>query len=237
MIDMHNELHIVTGGSSGLGLEIARGLLERPGTVCIIGRDHERLLRAVDILGGPSPRLLALPADVSAEDDVAQLFVQFEAANLQVAALYNVAGIGRFGDPGTATAATISSVFAANLIGTILMCTYALGAMRRRQPGGTIVNVMSSAALVGRPQEALYCAAKWGARGYTESLRLATKGTPIRVVAIYPGGMATPFWSKECGLSPDTTKFMNPVDVARRIIESATANSSVVSDISISRAE
>jgi short-subunit dehydrogenase len=84
--------------------------------------------------------------------------------------------------------------------------------------GGTIVSVLSSAALVGRADEAVYCAAKWGARGFMEALRVALKGTPFRTLTVYPGGMRTPFWSPGSGMSPDLGTYMDPGDVARQIL-------------------
>ena len=60
-----------------------------------------------------------------------------------------------------------------------------------------IVNIMSSAALKGNPQEAVYCATKWGERGYTESLKAAYKGTTVKVIGVYPGGMNTEFLNEK----------------------------------------
>jgi short-subunit dehydrogenase len=75
-----------------------------------------------------------------------------------------------------------------------------------------IVNVMSTAALTGKPNETVYCAAKWGARGYTEALRAEAKG--VRVVAVYPGGMNTPFWAGD----GKAAGFMDPGEVAGKIV-------------------
>ncbi len=46
----------------------------------------------------------------------------------------------------------------------------------------------------GNKQEALYCATKWGERGYTESLKATYKGTSVKIIGVYPGGMNTEFW-------------------------------------------
>ena len=63
----------------------------------------------------------------------------------------------------------------------------------------TIVNIMSTSALIGRAEETIYCAAKWGARGYTEALRTELKGTKRNIIAVYPGGMKTDFWKSRVG--------------------------------------
>jgi short-subunit dehydrogenase len=73
---------------------------------------------------------------------------------------------------------------------------------------------MSTAALAGKPGETVYCAAKWGARGYTEVLRAELKET--RVLAVYPGGMKTPFWSSD---PRRAANFMDPKEIAGRIVD------------------
>ena len=78
-----------------------------------------------------------------------------------------------------------------------------------------IVNVLSTAALIGKPNETVYCAAKWGARGYSEALRAEAKGTGVRVLSAAPGGMRTPFWRE------NRETFMEARDVAAAIVDAA----------------
>ncbi len=102
--------------------------------------------------------------------------------------------------------------------------------------GGQIVNIMSSRAKNGLAGESLYCAAKWGARGYTESLQALMKGKNIDVIAVYPGGINTDFWKNEDSLVDDTSKFMDPDDVAATICDAIDIKkSSFVNDITITR--
>lgn len=84
-----------------------------------------------------------------------------------------------------------------------------------------IVNIMSSAALRGNKQEAVYCATKWGERGYTESLKVAYKGTSVKVIGVYPGGINTDFYknSRDYVSQEKQNTFMNPVDVAKTILD------------------
>src|SRR5205809_655464 len=98
--------------------------------------------------------------------------------------------------------------------------TAVVGVSRR---GGTTVRGDASqretalravaAAEVGKPNETVYCAAKWGARGYSEALRAEAKGTKLRVMTAAPGGMNTPFWPQP---RPD---FMDPREVASVIVD------------------
>jgi short-subunit dehydrogenase len=77
---------------------------------------------------------------------------------------------------------------------------------------------MSTAANVAKAGEAIYCAAKWGAKGFTESLRLETKGSRVRILSVYPGGMDTPFWAEAPDVVSDTSNLMNPKEVAEIIL-------------------
>ena len=79
---------------------------------------------------------------------------------------------------------------------------------------------MSSAALRGNKQESVYCATKWGERGYTESLKVAYKGTNVKVIGVYPGGMNTDFYqnSRDYVSQDKQNSFMDPKDVAESIM-------------------
>ncbi|MEW6619431.1 MAG: SDR family oxidoreductase [bacterium] len=232
---MH-KIALVTGGSSGLGYEIAKCLLENGYNVCITSRLDSKLNRAISKLSSisSSAQLHSYIANVGNENDVSKLFQYITENNFEVDMVFNVAGMGLFGDPDSVSKEMIDKVFEANLVGTILLSSYALKVMKDK--GGIIVNIMSTAAHTGKPQESVYCAAKWGARGYTEAIQAATKGTPIKVIAVYPGGMNTPFWTEDCGLSVDTSKFMNPYDVARIIVDMViTKDSAIATEIIINR--
>ncbi|HEY3054656.1 MAG TPA: SDR family oxidoreductase [Thermoanaerobaculia bacterium] len=181
---------VVTGASSGLGLEMATLLRARDFSVVGVAR------RGPEIKGDASRRETALAALEEAR----------RRGNIKM--LVNCAGIGIFHPAGTYTDEEIERVISSNLLAMINFCETFLSSLRE----GTIVNVMSTAALTGKPGETVYCAAKWGARGYTEALRAEVKGT--RVLAVYPGGMRTPFWHGD----PKADTFMDPKDIAAKIV-------------------
>jgi len=107
-----------------------------------------------------------------------------------------------------------------------------------REGGGTIVNVLSTAGQVPRPGQAAYCAAKWGARGYTETLRTEAIGSPVRIVAVYPGGMRTRFWPGAGNRPREWESFMDPGDVADAIVRALGGQGSgYVGDLTIRRKE
>jgi NAD(P)-dependent dehydrogenase (short-subunit alcohol dehydrogenase family) len=226
---------VVTGGSSGLGFALAEGLSAEGVEVSIIGRDPGRVSEALARLRGTGAAARGVACDVSSQDQVQTAFDEI-ASRGSVGFLFNVAGVGRFGPVEELTEVMIDEVSAGNLKGLMLATAAALPIMRSGG-GGTIVSVLSSAALVGRPEEAVYCAAKWGARGFMEALRVALKGTPLRTLTVYPGGMRTPFWSPESGLSPDLSTYMDPRDVARQILRVVLdPGAAHVTEMTISRA-
>lgn len=228
-------LTIVTGGNSGLGLAIAKKLVSQGNNIAIIGRDDAKLIAAKRQLETINEKVsvLTFSGDITSESFVIKTF-QHLIENWEIKELYNCAGIGRFGKPEANNREIIDITLGASLIGTILMCTSALKAMKKS--GGVIVNVMSTAALKGNPNESVYCAAKWGAKGYTEALKAYLKGTNIKVIGVYPGGMKTPFWNDSCGMMPDINKFMNPDEVAEVIISAAKERKTMyVSDLTIDR--
>lgn len=122
------------------------------------------------------------------------------------------------------------------LQGMILVSTETLKAKEEKDL--KIVNIMSSAALRGNKQEVVYCATKWGERGYTESLKVAYKGTSVKVIGVYPGGINTEFYknSRDYVSEEKQATFMKPCDVAKTIIDNVTNETNLtVADIIIER--
>ena len=193
------DVAIVTGASSGLGREIALLLGEGDRQVVGVSRRpfHE-------------PPIASVAGDASLRETAARAV---DAAKQfgQIKVLVNCAGAGVFGPVGSYDDAAIERVIESNLIATIMFCEALFP--RFRTDGGTIVNVLSTAALIVKLNESVYCAAKWGARGYTESLRAEAKGTNARIIAVAPGGMDTAFWSDR------RTDFMDPKEIAAIIVD------------------
>jgi short-subunit dehydrogenase len=225
---------VVTGGSSGLGFALARGLSRRGMEVSLLAREPDRLDRAVRDLREAGAEVSGYRCNVSREEEVREAFGRI-AGDGTVRLLCNVAGVGRFGPPEEISEDMIDEVLGGNLKGLMLVTAAALPLLRQGG-GGTIVSVLSTAALVGRANETVYCAAKWGARGFMQALRVALEGTAIRTLTVYPGGMATAFWSEDAGASPDLTGYMDPDDVAAQIISAALDPSRAhVTEMTISR--
>jgi short-subunit dehydrogenase len=230
------KISVISGGASGLGFEIARLLVKSGKNVLILGRNGEKLSEALERLKKSTKNCLAesLICNIGKEGDVRSLGDYLKKNSLSVEYLFNNAGMGLFIKADTSTAAMIDAVFEANLKGMILLTSEILR-LTPEEEELTIVNIMSTSALLGRAEETIYCAAKWGARGYTEALRTEFKGKKRNIIAVYPGGMKTDFW-KIIGKNRDISNFMDPAEVAEKIINAVIVTDKLfVTDITINR--
>lgn len=230
------KISIISGGSSGLGLAIAELIVKEGKDVLILGRDNDKLTRAARKLSriSSTSHVSSLVCNIGKENDIKMTGKFLKDHKIVTEYLFNNAGRGLITGAGTSTSEMIDDVFEPNLKGMILLTSEILRITPEKEDL-TIVNIMSTSALFGRDQETIYCAAKWGARGYTEALRTELKGTNRNIIAVYPGGMKTDFW-KMPGQNRDISGFMDPKEVAGKIVH-AVLNSKgmIVSDITINR--
>ncbi len=228
---MNKEIVIITGGANGLGLELVKKFIEKKYFVCSIDRDTEKMKELDNTYIDNYKGFLG---DISDANFVKNTIK--EITNLgDIKILINNAGEPSFKLPTEYEKEDIDKCFK-GLEGMILLSKETLKAKEERDL--KIVNIMSSAALRGNRQESIYCDTKWGERGYTESLKVAYKGTSVKVIGVYPGGINTNFYknSRDYISEEKQSTFMNPSDVAKTIIDNITSDSNLtVADIIIER--
>ncbi|MFY0665091.1 MAG: SDR family oxidoreductase [Natronospirillum sp.] len=174
---------LITGCSSGYGLEIARHFLAQGWNVIATMRNPRN-----DILP-ESGNLKVLALDVTQPDSIARALSDCGPIDV----LVNNAGIGLFGAFEATPMSTVREVFETNTFGVMNMCQ-AIIPHFRSQGAGTIVNVTSSATLAPFPLVASYAASKTAVQGFTESLEHELKFFGIRVKLVEPGyGPSTSF--------------------------------------------
>jgi 3-oxoacyl-[acyl-carrier protein] reductase len=153
---------LVTGGSNGIGLAVARTLAEAGAKVAITGRDDKRLAAAAKMIGAHPIR-----ADVSKEADVLrtyrELFQQFDHLDI----LVNNAGFGVIKPLIEMDLASFEKVFATNVAGAMLMGREAARHFIERK-SGNIINIGSTAAVRGAAKGTAYYGSKFALRGMTE---------------------------------------------------------------------
>lgn len=230
------KISVISGGTSGLGLEIACLLVRSGKNVLILGRHSEKLAAASARLKKASENCIAeaLVCNIGNEADVKKTGEFLQDNSYSVEYLFNNAGMGLFAKADKSTSELIDTIFEANLKGMILLTSQILG-LTPEEEELTIVNIMSTSALLGRAEETIYCAAKFGARGFTEALRTELKGTKRNIIAVYPGGMRTDFWNVP-GQNRDISTFMDPAEVAEKIVNAVIVTDKMfVTDITINR--
>ncbi len=191
--DLKGKVALVTGGSRGIGLAVARALVARGMNVTITGRRDEHLAAARHPIEGAGPGAVeTFRADVRRYPEMSQAIEATVSRFGGLDVLVNNAGVGIFADVADMTPEQWSEVIDTNLTGVFNACHAALPHLRRRG-GGFIVNISSLAGKNSFTTAAAYCASKAGLNAFSESLMQEVRYDNIRVSYVMPGSVATGF--------------------------------------------
>ncbi len=182
---------IVTGAGSGIGRATAiRLAVEGASVACldVVADNLDETVEALSILGG---KAVAYRCDVTDETVVHDTVAEVASALGRPDVLCNVAGIGTFAHTAEMPLEKWERILAVNLTGTFLMTKAALAYMLE-PPGGSIVNIASTAGLMGSAYSAAYAASKGGVIMFTRALAIEYAGRGVRINAVAPGGVDTP---------------------------------------------
>jgi uncharacterized oxidoreductase len=188
-MNLRNRTILITGGTSGLGLEFARQLLALGNTVLLTGRDPVKLRRVQQQL----PQAHVFASDVSQLPAIDALYEQVVAQFPALDMLINNAGEMRklnLNDP-QLDVANMTREVDVNLLGPMRMVQRFLPHLRQ-QPAAAILTVSSGLALVPFPVSPVYSAAKAGVHAYTQALRAQLQGTAVQVFELLAPAAQTP---------------------------------------------
>ena len=179
---------IVTGGSRGLGLLMARELKRRGARLALLARNREELMRAKEDLDGGT--VLAITCDVGDRSQVRQAVDIVVQHFGRVDVLINNAGIIQVGPLEHMTYGDYHQAMNVHFWGA-LHCTEAVLPHMRQRRSGRIVNIASIGGLIAVPHLAPYTASKFALVGYSDAVRAEVARDGIRVTTVCPGLMRT----------------------------------------------
>jgi 3-oxoacyl-[acyl-carrier protein] reductase len=188
---LQDKVAIVTGGSRGIGLAIAKKLAELDAEVVITARKPEELDKAAKQIRGNGGRCEGIRCDVSSLSDVQQLAEKLGVRRGKLKIVVNNAGIGGFSTPlHQLDPDTWDKIINTNLRGVFYMMR-AFAPALIENGGGDIVNISSLAGKNALPNGAAYAASKWGLNGLSYSAAEELRGHNLRVTVVCPGSVNT----------------------------------------------
>jgi NAD(P)-dependent dehydrogenase (short-subunit alcohol dehydrogenase family) len=193
MESVRGKVALVTGGSRGIGLAIARALVAEGAHVAVTGLNGAHLSAARPKLEAAGPGSVeTLQADMRRHEDVKRAIDATVSRFGGLDILINNAGIGIFKHVAEMTPEEWSSIIDTNLTGVYLACHAAIPHLRARG-GGSIINISSLAGKNSFVGAAAYCASKAGLNAFSEALMQEVRYDGIRVSYVMPGSVATGF--------------------------------------------
>jgi 3-oxoacyl-[acyl-carrier protein] reductase len=207
---------LVTGGSSGIGRETARLLVERGAGVAITGRDERRLRDAAAAVGATP-----IAGDVSVEADAVRMVRGVLDAFGDYNVLVNNAGIGAFAPLVEVTADQMRRVWEVNVLGATLVARESARHFVHRN-FGNIINVGSTSGLRAGAGGSAYASTKFALRGLTESWRAELRGHNVRVMLLNPSEVVTEFAARAGRGQHDDPSKLRPREIAHAVVSMLT---------------
>lgn len=206
-MDPAEQVALVTGASSGIGEATAHALAREGYTVVLAARREDRLEAVVDEIG--DEKALAVPTDVTDEDDITALVERTLDAFERIDVLVNNAGVIRRGPVASADRSDVRQQVEVNLLG-LMNVTQAVLPHMLASGGGDIVAISSANAKYPAKGSGAYTATKTGVNGFCEALREEVADEGVRVTVVMPGVVDTEMQNTEAF----EREVLSPADVA-----------------------
>lgn len=221
-MDLQNSTILITGGTSGIGLELVKQLTDQGATLIVTGRNLDALITTK----AQFPNVHTFQSDVSNPRDIERLYQevtrQFPALNIIV----NNAGAMRLIDlcDRSMDLENVTREIDTNLSGTIQMVHQFLPHLLK-QTSAAIVNVSSGIAFMAYSSAPVYSATKAGVRAYTQALRLQLEDTNVKVFEMIPPGVNTNL-QNDWAVQPNPAMMMD-VDKMVNVVVKALKNNTL----------
>lgn len=194
MRDYQGKTAVVTGASSGIGVEFAKRLAERGANLVLVARRKERLQTvAKEIKAEHKINIEIVVADLSEIGAAEKLFKSLQRKKIQVDVLINNAGFGTMGEFKNSSLEKFTEEIQLNISTLVQLSRLVLPGMVERKHG-VLVNVASTAAYQPVPYMAVYAATKAFVLSFTEALWGELAGSGVSALALSPGGTKTEFF-------------------------------------------
>jgi 3-oxoacyl-[acyl-carrier protein] reductase len=234
---MKDALAVVTGATEGIGRAIAFHLGRAGARLAICARTAQHVDATVAALHADGIDAIGLPCDV-AEPAAVHAFAEFVGKERgDAAVLVNNAGIGRFRPLEELSLEDWDTTIAVNLRSLYLVTRAFLPGLKRAaaaRGSASIVNIASLAGRNGFEGGTAYCASKHAVLGFSKALMLEVRKQQVRVIAICPGSVATPFMDKQDRMRPNRERVLTADDVAQAVLSTLTLpDRAMVSELDI----
>lgn len=214
---------IITGGSSGIGLSLAKEFGKLGNKITIAARDSDKLELAAAGLRSNGIEVLTVVADVSKEDDCKKIIDHTLKQFGKLSILINNAGISMRAAFNDTDLSVLHKLMDINFWGTVYCTKYALPHILAEK--GSVVGVISVAGYIGLPGRTGYSASKFAVRGFLDTLRCENIKTGLHVLVVAPGFTAsnirnaalTANGSQQGETPRDESKMMSAEKVANKI--------------------
>lgn len=195
-MNKENKYTLITGGSEGIGFELAKLFAKDKNNIILAARNEEKLLKAKDEIEKEyGVKVKIIVCDLSQNDGYKKVIEAVDENEIAVDNLINNAGIGSFGAFSEAVDNFETTLININIISVTKLTKYFLKKMIKLGNGG-IMNVASTAAFTAGPRMSMYYSSKAYVLSLTEAIHDEVKGKGIRVSCLCPGPVRTEFQKK-----------------------------------------
>jgi hypothetical protein len=206
---------LITGASSGLGVEYATQLAARGADVVLVARREDRLRELADRLErAHGIAATPIPLDLSGADAASALRAELDARGIRVQSLVNNAGFGMKGAFVDADPGRIAEMVQLNVAALVAITRELLPEMMS-DGRGALISIASTGAYQPCPNMAVYGATKAFVLSFSEALAYETKGSGLAVIAVSPGATRTEFFDV-AGSDASVGRFQTPAQVVSR---------------------